>query len=348
MACDGDRMLPMTFAQKAARLLPRATSTRKGVVMKMRPLGRSGLKIAPLAFGGNVFGWTANEAMSFRLLDEFVANGFNLIDTADVYSRWVPGHHGGESETILGKWLKQSGKRDAVLIATKVGMDMGPDRKGLAATYIERAVEDSLQRLKTDYIDLYQSHIDDQSTPLLETLQAYDRLIKAGKVRVIGASNYSASRLEEALSTSAKHGLPRYESLQPLYNLYDRADFEEERERLCLEHGVAVIGYYSLASGFLTGKYRSLEDLSKSPRGQGIKKYLNPRGTRIVEALEDVARESNATCARVALAWLIARPSVTAPIASATAPEQLQELLAAVELELSPDALLRLDAASAP
>jgi len=314
--------------------------------MQKRKLGRSGLEVSPLAFGGNVFGWTADEPMSFRLLDQFVAAGFNFIDTADTYSRWAPGNKGGESETIIGKWLKKSGKRDKVVIATKVGMEMAPDKKGLAPAYIQREVEDSLKRLQTDYIDLYQSHTDDAATPLAETLGAYDKLIKAGKVRVIGASNYSAERLEEALSVSAKNGLPRYESLQPHYNLYDRADFEAKLEEVCTRNEVGVISYFSLASGFLSGKYRSEADLSKSARGQGIKKYLNDRGHRILATLDSVAKETAATPARVALAWLIARPSVTAPIASATSLPQLEELVAATRLELSVDALARIDAAS--
>ena len=250
--------------------------------MNRRKLGRSGLEVSPLAFGGNVFGWTADEPTSFRLLDQFVAAGFNFIDTADTYSRWAPGNKGGESETIIGKWLKKTGKRDQVVIATKVGMEMAPDKKGLAAAYIQREVEDSLKRLQTDYIDLYQSHTDDAATPLAETLGAYDKLIKAGKVRVIGASNYNAERLEEALNVSARNGLPRYESLQPHYNLYDRADFEAKLEGVCTRNGVGVISYFSLASGFLSGKYRSEADLSKSARGQGIKKYLNDRGHRIL------------------------------------------------------------------
>src|SRR4051794_39511142 len=225
--------------------------------MKTRPLGNSGLDVAPLAFGGNVFGWTIDEATSFRLLDAFVEAGFNLVDTADVYSRWAPGNKGGESETILGKWFRSSGKRDRVVLATKVGMEMGPGKKGLSRAYILRAVEDSLRRLQTDYIDLYQSHVDDPETPLQETLATYAELIKEGKVRAIGASNYSADRLAEAVQVSNRFGYPRYESLQPEYNLYDREKFETVLEPLCLERNIGVIPYYSLASGFLTGKYRS-------------------------------------------------------------------------------------------
>src|SRR4051812_42594513 len=224
--------------------------------MKTRKLGGSDLEVSPLAFGGNVFGWTIDEPTSMRLLDRFVAEGFNFIDTADMYSRWVPGHTGGESETIIGRWLKKRGKRNSVVIATKVGMEMGPDKKGLAPDYIERAVEDSLQRLQTDYIDLYQSHTDDANTPLADTLGAYEKLIRAGKVRAIGASNYSAERFEEALAVSKTHSLPHYESIQPLYNLYDRADFEKELQSVCIKSAVGVIPYFSLASGFLEISFR--------------------------------------------------------------------------------------------
>jgi aryl-alcohol dehydrogenase-like predicted oxidoreductase len=314
--------------------------------MQKRKLGRSGLEVFPFAFGGNVFGWTADEPTSMRLLDRFVDEGFNLIDTADMYSRWVPGHKGGESEIIIGKWLKKSGKRDKVVIATKVGMEMAPDRKGLAPAYIQRAVEDSLKRLQTDHIDLYQSHTDDAATPLADTLGAYDKLIKAGKVRAIGASNYSAERFEEALAVSKQHHLPRYESMQPNYNLYDRADFELKMQEVCVRNEVGVISYFSLASGFLTGKYRSEADLAKSPRGQGVKKYLNDRGHLILDALDKVAKETSSTPARVALAWLMAQPGITAPIASATSLPQLEDLFAATRLQLDPARLERLDAAS--
>jgi aryl-alcohol dehydrogenase-like predicted oxidoreductase len=315
-------------------------------LMKKRKLGRSGLEVSPLAFGGNVFGWTADEPTSMRLLDRFVAEGFNFIDTADVYSRWVSGHTGGESETLIGKWLKKTGKRNEVVIATKVGMEMGSDRKGLAPQYIRRAVEASLERLQTDHIDLYQSHTDDKETPLADTLGAYEKLIRDGKVRAIGASNYSAERFEEALGVSLKHSLPRYESIQPLYNLYDRAEFEDTLQAVCIKHGVGVISYFSLASGFLTGKYRSEADLAKSARGQGVKKYLTERGFRILAALDGVAKETTATPARVALAWLMARRGVTAPIASATSLPQLEELFAATRFKLDRIALERLDAAS--
>jgi aryl-alcohol dehydrogenase-like predicted oxidoreductase len=315
--------------------------------MNKRKLGNSGLEVAPLAFGGNVFGWTIDEATSFKLLDAFVASGCNLIDTADVYSKWAPGNKGGESETILGRWLKQRGNRDKVVIATKVGMEMGPERKGLSKAYILRAVGDSLKRLQTDYIDLYQSHVDDPDTPLDETLEAYAQLIKQGKVRAIGASNYGAERLASALQTSGERGYPAYQSLQPLYNLYDRKEYEDKLEPLCREKGLGVISYFSLASGFLTGKYRSAADLSKSARGEGIRKYLNERGFRILRAVDEVAKAYGSSPAGVALAWLMARPGITAPIASATTLEQLNELIEATRLELDRSSMERLNQASA-
>jgi aryl-alcohol dehydrogenase-like predicted oxidoreductase len=315
--------------------------------MQKRKLGNSGLKIAPLMFGGNVFGWTADEPTSFKLLDRFVAAGFNAIDTADTYSRWVPGHEGGESESVVGRWLKARGGRDKVVIATKVGMEMPTFGKGLAKAHILRSVEASLERLQTDYIDLYQSHVDDASVPLEETLGAHQVLIEQGKVRAIGASNYTAPRLAEALQVSAAKKLPRYESLQPHYNLYDRTDYERELEPLALKEAIGVIPYYSLASGFLTGKYRSPADLGKSPRGGGAKSKLNERGLRILKALDEVAARSTSTPASVALAWLMARPSITAPIASATNLEQLEELIAATRVELDREDIQRLDAASA-
>ena len=315
--------------------------------MKYRKLGNSGLEVSPLAFGGNVFGWTVDESKSFKLLDAFVDFGFNFIDTADVYSKWAPGNKGGESETVLGKWLKQSGKRKRVIIATKVGMEMGPDKKGLSKPYILRSVEDSLQRLQTDYIDLYQSHTDDPNTPLEETLEAYGQLMREGKVRAIGASNFSAERLSQALEVSKQRGYPSYQSLQPLYNLYDRAEYETKLEPFCRGNGLAVISYFSLASGFLTGKYRSEKDLGKSPRGQRVGKYLNERGLRILEALDKVAKQRGSTPATVALAWLIARPSITAPIASATSLEQLHALCEAPKLELDRSEVEFLDQASA-
>lgn len=314
--------------------------------MNRKLLGRSTLSVAPLAFGGNVFGWSADEATSFDLLDAFVDAGFDLVDTADSYSHWVPGNRGGESESILGRWFRRSGKRDRVILATKVGK--WAQRPGLAPANIQSAVEESLQRLQTDVIDLYQAHADDPSVPLTETLGAFARLIEQGKVRAIGASNYTADRLAEALDTSERLGLPRYESLQPEYNLYDRTGFETALEPLVRSREVGVIGYYSLASGFLSGKYRSAEDIGKSAaRAGAIGRYLNPRGTRILQALDDIAVAHRATPAQVALAWLMARPSVSAPIASATSVEQLQELLLAARLSLSAIDIQQLDAASA-
>ena len=315
--------------------------------MQLRPLGRSGLDVSPLAFGGNVFGWTVDEAMSFRLLDAWLDAGFNFVDTADVYSRWAPGHTGGESETIIGKWLRQSGKRNRVVLATKVGKPMGEGKEGLSPAYIREAVDASLQRLRTDHIDLYQSHDDDASTPLEDTMGTFAELIKAGKVRAIGASNFTAPRLAEALDVSERLGLPRYESLQPLYNLYDRAVFEDTLEPLCLERGVGVINFYALAAGFLTGKYRSGADVGKSARGATTtKKYLNPRGLRILDALDGVAKAHGATPGQVAIAWQIARPAVTAPIASATSIQQLDELVKAAQLKLDSASIEALDKAS--
>jgi len=315
--------------------------------MDKRKLGRSGLTIAPLVFGGNVFGWTADEPTSFALLDAFVAAGFNAIDTADVYSAWVPGHQGGESEAIIGNWLKQRGGRDRIVLATKVGMQMGSGSKGLAKAYILSEVETSLKRLQTDYIDLYQSHADDPSTPLEETLEAHAKLIEQGKVRAIGASNYSAARLSEALATSKAKGFPRYESLQPNFNLIDRGDFAGDLEALALREGIGVITYFSLASGFLTGKYRSKADTANRARGSRVEKYFDDRGTKVLAALDKVAAETGATPAQISLAWLMARPSVTAPIASATSVAQLEELLASAQLKLDPAAIALLDEAGA-
>jgi aryl-alcohol dehydrogenase-like predicted oxidoreductase len=315
--------------------------------MQKRRLGNSGLEISPLVFGGNVFGWTADEATSFRLLDAFVAAGFNAIDTADVYSKWVPGHAGGESETILGKWLARSGNRGKVIVATKVGLEMAPDKKGLSKLYILRAAEDSLRRLQTDTIDLYQSHTDDADTPIEETLAAYAQLISQGKVRAIGASNYKADRFAAALEISKKMGLPRYASLQPNYNLYDRADYEAQLEPLCRKEGIGVINYFPLASGFLSGKYRSAADVEQRPRARMLKKYVNERGFKILTALDRVAKEYDATPARVSLSWLLARPSITAPIVSATSIEQLNDLISSVELKLDRPSIELLNEASA-
>jgi aryl-alcohol dehydrogenase-like predicted oxidoreductase len=314
--------------------------------MNMRRLGRSDLMVSPLCLGGNVFGWTADEATSFKLLDAFVDAGLNFIDTADSYSIWAPGNKGGESEEIIGRWMKSRGNSQKVVIATKVGWEISPDRKGLSKTYIRSAVEGSLQRLQIDTIDLYQSHKDDPDTPQEETLEAYEELIRAGKVRAIGASNFSTARLQEALTISAKRGLPRYESLQPKYNLYDRAGYEAELEPLCREHEVGVIPYHSLASGFLTGKYRSEQDFGKSVRGGRMPDYLNERGKRILAALDEVSAQMGVTPTQVALAWLMARPGLTAPIASATSLEQMKDLIAATSLTLNPAAIARLDQAS--
>ncbi len=311
--------------------------------MEKRPLGKSGIKVAPLSFGGNVFGWTADEKMSFALLDAFVDAGFDLVDTADMYSTWAPGHVGGESELVIGKWLKQTGKRDKVTIATKVGMPMGDGSKGLGRAHILKSVEDSLQRLNTDVIDLYQSHKDDPTVPQEETLEAYDTLVRQGKVRAIGASNYDAARLAEALSISAANGWPAYVSLQPNYNLYDRAEFEAELEPLCLKEQVGVISYFSLARGFLTGKYRSEADFHKSPRGPQIAQFLNPRGFRILAAMEEVAQRHESSLTAVALAWLIQRPVITAPIASATNLTQMEEVLAGARLRLTAEDVEQLD-----
>ncbi len=313
--------------------------------MTTRELGRSGLKVGPLALGGNVFGWTADESTSFKVLDAFVAAGLNLIDTADAYSRWVPGNKGGESETIIGKWLASRRNRSQVIIATKVGVEMGPGEQGLSRAYILRAVERSLTRLNTDYIDLYQSHRDDPQTPIEETLGAYADLIEQGKVRAIGASNFTAQRLRASLQASVEGGLPRYESLQPNYNLYDRAGFEGELAELCVKEHIGVISYFSLASGFLTGKYRSEADLANRARAYRVKEMLNERGLRILHALDAVARDVGATPAQISLAWLLAR-GVTAPIASATSVEQLEELVGATRVTLRGEALAQLDRAS--
>jgi aryl-alcohol dehydrogenase-like predicted oxidoreductase len=316
--------------------------------MEKRQLGQSSLHVVPITFGGNVFGWTADEKTSFALLDAFVGGGFNFIDSADVYSRWHPGNKGGESETIIGNWLKARGNRDKVIIATKLGIEMAPGKKGLSRAYMMQAVEDSLRRLQTDYIDLYQSHRDDPDTPIEETLSAYAELIKQGKVREIGASNFSAERLGESLKLSREKGLPRYQSLQPQYSLVERAEFEGPLEDLCLAEKVGVIGFYSLASGFLTGKYRSRADTEGRARGGRVEKYLNDYGFGVLKALDEVAARYNAKPGQIAIAWLIARPSVTAPIASATNLEQLDELMKSVEIKLDAAAIQQIDEASKP
>lgn len=311
--------------------------------MQKRKLGQAGPDIAPLVFGGNVFGWTADEATSFKLLDRFVERGFNAIDTADVYSSWGPGLSGGESETVIGNWLAKRGRRDDVVLMTKVGM--WAPRKGLSAGNIAAAVDDSLKRLRTDYIDVYFAHIDDTEVPLAETLGAFGRLVEAGKVRALGASNYSAARLREALAVSQAQGLPRYELIQPPYNLYDRS-FESELAGVAQEHDLGVVSYFSLASGFLTGKYRSVDDLKGSAREGFLKGYFDERGLKLLQALRDVAADVSATPAQVALAWLIGRPGLTAPIASATSIGQLDDILRAAELSLPAAAIDKLNVAS--
>jgi aryl-alcohol dehydrogenase-like predicted oxidoreductase len=318
------------------------------VVVTFRPLGTSGLSISSLVLGGNVFGWTVDEKRSFELLDAWVDYGFTSVDTADVYSVWKEGNRGGESETVIGRWLKRSGRRGSVQVFTKVGWSMGEGRQGLARQRILKAAEDSLSRLQTDYIDLYQSHLDDPQVPVEEPLSAYARLVEQGKVRAIGASNFTSERLTAALDASTKHGLPAYVSLQPLYNLYDRDGYEGALEGVCTRHGLGVIPYSSLRSGFLSGKYRSEADLSKSVRGKRVKDFLNPRGFRILEALDTVASRAGTSQTAVALAWLLARPSVTAPIVSATSLAQMAELVAGAALTLEPDQLTLLDGASRP
>ena len=314
--------------------------------MMMRPLGTSGIQIAPLAFGGNIFGWTADEAMSFRLLDAFVDAGFSFVDTADVYSRWFPGNKGGESETVIGTWLKKDpSKREKIVLATKCGM--GLPSGALSAKNIRESVDASLKRLNTDRIDLFQSHKDDKDTPQEETLSTYGELIKAGKLRVIGASNFEAPRLAEAAKISREKGLPRYESLQPHYNLMERGLFEGALEDECLKEGIGVIPYYSLASGFLTGKYRSEADVGNAQRGAGVKKYINPKGIAVLKALDAAAEKNGATLAQVALAWLLQRKSITAPIVSATSLKQLDDVLNSTTLELDPESIAALDKASA-
>lgn len=315
--------------------------------MTKRTIGKTGVAVPPIMLGGNVFGWTLNEVDSFRVLDAAFDAGLTFIDTADIYSTWVPGNKGGESETIIGKWLVQSGKRAQVTIATKLGFEMGPEKKGLSAKYVEQAAEDSLRRLQTDYIDLYQSHTDDETVPLEETLGAFTKLIAKGKVRMIGASNHSGARLREAIETSRRAGLAQYVTLQPHYNLIDREPYESDLAPVVAQYGLGVVPYYALASGFLSGKYRSEADTKGKARGGGVAKYLNERGHRILAALDAVAGESGATQASVALAWLMSRPGILAPIASATSPAQVKELAAAMELRLAPEAIDRLTAASA-
>jgi aryl-alcohol dehydrogenase-like predicted oxidoreductase len=322
-------------------------SDSAGAMPPQRPLGRSGLRTLPLALGGNVFGWTADEKTSFAILDRFVDAGFSLLDTADVYSKWVPGNTGGESETIIGKWLHSRGRRERVLIATKLGGEMAPGSKGLSARHISNAVESSLRRLRTDYIDLYQAHYDDPSVGFDETLRAFADLIAAGKVRAIGVSNHDVNRLKDALDAARTLGLPRYETLQPLYNLYDREEFEQQFAPVCRAEGLGVISFYALASGFLTGKYRTEQAVSASARQRSNRKYMNERGFRILAALDEIAARTGAKLAQIAIAWLISRPDVTAPIASATSVEQVDDLISSVRLLLDRESLALLDRASA-
>jgi aryl-alcohol dehydrogenase-like predicted oxidoreductase len=316
--------------------------------MNKRTLGKTEVEVPVIMLGGNVFGWTLNESDSFRLLDAAFDAGLTFIDTADVYSRWVPGHAGGESETIVGEWFTRSGKRDQVTLATKVGIDMGDGKQGLAPKYIEQAVEASLKRLRTDRIDLYQAHKDDEQTPLEETLAAFDRLVKQGKVRFIGASNYTGARLRKALETSRMNHLASYQTLQPHYNLVEREPYESDLAPVVAEYGLGVIPYFSLASGFLTGKYRGEDDAKGKARGSIVAKYLNARGFAVLDALESIAREYRSTAASVALAWLIAQPGITAPIASATSEQQIADLVTATTLQLDQTSIQKLSAASAP
>ena len=314
--------------------------------MHMRPLGGSGFSTAPIVLGGNVFGWTADEPASFAILDRFVERGFNVIDTANAYSTWVPGHAGGESETLIGKWMKARGSRDRVVIATKVGWEVGDDR-GLTRAQVEKQVEASLRRLQTDRIDLYQTHKDDPATPVEETLQALDRLVKAGKVRAIGASQYEPARLAESIAASERLGIARYDTLQPEYNLHDREKFERDYQPLARRHGLAVIPFFGLAKGFLSGKYRKPADIEGRPRAAGLKKYFEgDRGMRILSALDEVAAGCGATVAQISLAWILAQPTIAAPIVSVTSVAQLDEVLGAARVDLDPAALARLDVAS--
>lgn len=315
--------------------------------MEKRKLGKSELLVSTLMFGGNVFGWTIDEKESFKILDSFVDAGFNFIDTADTYSRWVPGNKGGESETIIGNWMKKNGKRKEVLIATKLGGDVGKGKKDLSAQYVKEASEASLKRLQTDHIDLYQTHYDDLDTPVEETMTALNELIKEGKVRYIGASNLSAERIKASNEFARKNNLQPYISLQPLYNLYDRQKFEHEYLKLVTEEDLAVLPYYALASGFLSGKYRNENDLQKSARGEGIgKKYLNERGYTILSAMDKVAAEQKVPLSEVAIAWLLQKPFITSAIVSATNEKQLQELINATNLKLTNEQMKELDDAS--
>ncbi|BCL77764.1 oxidoreductase [Ktedonobacteria bacterium brp13] len=316
--------------------------------MEKRPLGHSGLEVSNLTFGGNVLGWTADEPASFAILDAFVAAGGNFIDTADVYSRFAPGLEGGESETVLGKWVKAHGNRNQVIIATKVGSDMGPGGSGLSRKHILESIENSLRRLQTDFVDLYQSHKDDPTVPQEETLATYADLINQGKVRAIGASNFTAERLKEALEISKRQHYPRYESLQPLYNLLERAEYEQHLEPVCVQEGLGVIPYFSLAAGFLTGKYRSEQDAEGKARGMFVKKYMTPQGFQVLRVLDEIAQEYHTTPAQITLAWLLTRPSVTSPIVSATSVAQLNDIVKAADIKLDQAAVQRLNEVSDP
>jgi aryl-alcohol dehydrogenase-like predicted oxidoreductase len=317
------------------------------MIVNKRKLGLSDLVVSPLTLGGNVFGWTIDEGASFKILDAFLDAGFNFIDTADIYSNWAPGNKGGESEMIIGNWLKKTGKRKDVIIATKLGTDLGSGKKGLSARYMKQAVEDSLKRLGTDYIDLYQSHTDDEETPVEETMSAFNQLIAEGKVRYIGASNLSAERIKASNDFARSNNLEPYICLQPCYNLYDRQKFETEYSELVQDEALGVIPYYSLASGFLSGKYRSDDDLDKSKRGLGVKKYLNERGFKILAAMDEVASKQNVPVSQIAIAWLLHKPLITAPIASATSISQLDEILHATTLSLTQEQMMGLELASA-
>jgi len=315
-------------------------------MIQNKKLGNSSIEIAPLVFGTNVFGWTTDQKMTANLLDQFTDAGFNTLDTADVYSKWVQGHEGGESELAIGKWLKESGKRDKIILATKVGAEFSETKKGLSKKYIIQAAEDSLKRLQTDYIDLYQSHYDDLSTPIEETLEAYDSLIKAGKVRIIGASNFTPERLEQSLIISNNNNLPAYQTFQPEYNLYDRHDFEDNIKPITAKNNLSVISYFSLASGFLSGKYRDQTDLKDSKRGAFVEKYLNEKGFQILKALDTVAAKHHSVPGTIALAWVMHQPEIAAPIVSATNPEQLKELINATTIKLDTEDLALLNTAS--
>ena len=317
------------------------------VMIGRRPLGGLGIEVGPLAFGGNIFGWTVDREASFRLLDAWIEAGFNMVDTADVYSSFAHGVNVGTSESVIGEWLEARGSRHKIVLATKVGLEMAPGEKGLSRAYIERAIEASLSRLKTDYIDLYQAHCDDPAVPLEETLAAFDSLIQAGKVRAIGASNHSAERLREALEVSRRCGLARYETLQPLYNLCERKSFEGPLQSVATEYGLSVLPYFALASGFLTGKYRKASDAQGSQRGFLVAKYLVPSRFQLLDALDKVAAAHESTQAQIAIAWLLSRDGIAAPVVSATTPAQLEQLTKAPLIELTKEEICALDQASA-